>query len=410
MKHLYKYLLLGCISVAGFTSCDDAKSPVLNNAIYLIDATERDSYDCILKKMDRIDFNATVKMTSRVDHPVTITVTVDENDITEHNRKFAETLKLLPAENYYLTDSEGNKVEGNSVQLTLAPNETTALLPISILPVGEDDPNQYALPIRISGASNDIKVLGSQNCVLYMFQKPFETYGMLIEANNRVSIDMLNSEVPENRNWTVEFHMTIDINARDKHLRANDGQVVFTASTRGGGQLLFLRLYLGESYFDTHTTGTNYIADFRGGGFNDIANQGIWHHIAYVCKDGVLTSYLDGEKQNATSLSKLMNPMIWGTAQLGGDKDFGYYCMSELRLWTVARSVDDLKRNKYNISPDAKGLFLLMHLNDVNNAFLTDSSHNGFNVDISEKTNTKNNVRWCKIRTDDEFKSFITVD
>ena len=411
MKKTSLIICACCMAIAGLTSCDDAKAPVIDNAIYLSDAIERDSYDCVNKVMKRMDFDATVKMTSRVDHPVTVTVSVNEEVIKEHNKQFGEALSILPAENYYLTDQEGNRVDGNSVQLTIPAMSTTALLPISILPVAEDDANQYALPLKITSASDDIKVLGKQNMVLYMFQKPFETNAIIINPRSLSTISLTNQEwVPESTEWTVEFHFTMDLTATDTTDGIVMGQPVFYASTRGGGEMIYIRIYKPESYFDIHAQGTFWVADFHGGNFGDRNNQGIWHHVAITCKGGMITSYFDGEQQNVNSSAKWVTPIAWGECHMGSDSHMGYIGMSELRIWSVARSKDDLKRNKYNVSPDAKGLLVSFRLNDVNNNLLKDNSSHQYHLDISDKSNNRRNqVRWCRIKTDDEFKSFVTV-
>lgn len=99
---------------------------------------------------------------------------------------------------------------------------------------------------------------------------------------------------------------------------------------------------------------------------------------------------------------------------------YGHIGFSEFRIWSVARTLPQLSRFKYGVTPDSKGLMAYYKLNEGEGAtVLKDSSVNGNDIDVSEiveytdvetgSTKTRYDIYWGTAGSDDEFVSLNTV-
>lgn len=407
MKRLFLYILLGGLALTNLTGCDDAESPALDNAIYIVDAVDRDTYDCITTRMGDRDFNVTVRMTNKSDVPVTVTMAVDEAALTAHNTKFDEALKLLPAENWTLHDSEGNPVSGDRVEITIPAGRTTAILPVQLKAVAEDDMEQYALPISIMNVSESIQVLDKQRTALYMFQKDFETPAVFLKPYSILHADW--NDFPATNSWTVEFHFTFDRTVGDNIY----GQVL-TFFSNNGAEGLYVRPYKDGDSMDIHLYGTFGVASFSVAEqrwWSSAEFQGRWHHFAFVCNNGVCTSYLDGVQMASSASAAWLTPVQWTGVNFSDQNHTARMGYSEYRVWSVARSIEDIKRNKYQVNPESKGLFAYWKLNEGEGDLLHDATGNGHDIDASDKSNDGfNQIYWGVARNDSSLTSLETVE
>lgn len=407
MKRLFLYLLLGSLTLTNLTGCDDAESPALDNAIYIVDAAERDTYDCIVMRMADREFNVTVRMTDKKDVPVKVTLALDEEALAAHNAKFDEALKVLPTDNWALLDSDGNPLSGDRIEVTIPAGRTTAVFPVQLKAVSADDTEQYALPLSIANVSEPIQVLDKQRTVLYMFQSDFETPAVFLKPYSVLRGEW--NDFPATNSWTVEFHFTFDRTVTDNLY----GQVL-TFFGNVGAEGLYVRPYKDSDAMDIHLFGDFGIASFNVAEqkwWSSRDFQGRWHHFAYVCTNGVCTSYLDGVEMASSTSPKLLTPVQW-TAVTFSDRNhtarLGY---SEFRVWSVARSIEDIKRNKYQVNPNSKGLFAYWKLNEGEGDLLKDATGNGHDIDASDKSDSGvNQIYWGVARNDSSLTSLETVE
>lgn len=406
MKKILLYMLFGTLVATWSTGCDDAESPVLPNAIYLVEADTRDSYDCIATRIADRQISVTLRMTHQVDHPVTVALEVDEEALAQHNAKFDEALQMLPIEKWVLINSDGTPLAGKRVEVTMPAGRTTATFPIQLSSVDSDDPNQYALTLTVKEVSDDIQLLEKQKTVLFMFQQDFET--PVIFLNPFSTLHQEWTDFPATNAWTVEFHFTFDRTVADNIY----GQVL-TFFGNEGAEGLYVRPYKDSDGMDIHLFGTFGVASFNVSDqkwWSDAKYQGRWHHFAYVCENGVCSSYLDGQLM-ATSVSAGWTvPVKWISVTFSDQNHTAKMGFSEYRVWSVARTLEDINRNKYNVNPHAKGLFAYWKLNDQSDNLIVDCTGNGHDFDTSDKSKTGfNQYTWGVARNDETLTSLTTV-
>lgn len=417
MKRIYLYMLAGSLSLAGFTSCDDAENPVLDNAIYIEDAELRDEYDCLVRPMRDVEYNVTVRMTQKLDHDVTVTLAIDENLLKEHFEKFEEELTLLPEESRTLLNADGTPCTGNRVTVTIPANQTSAIVPVQIRSYS-GSASQYALPISIEHVSEDIKLLRNLRSACYVFQAPFTTPVLFVNGGSNV-FTALNG-LPSTNNWTVEFHYAIEVGVGDSlwgcplfEVSDNGGECIYVRQYRPGSMDIHLRGTFGVGSYDLSDIG-------MGDLYTNAANQGRWCHFALVCENGSVTSYLNGVAMNTVSSSQFEPAYNFSHLSLCGMYQRGRIGFSEVRIWSVARTLPQLTRFKYDVSPEAPGLLAYYKLNEGEGAaVLKDLSPYGNDIDISEQfevmTNEdglhmRNDVYWGVAGSDDDFVSLRTVE
>lgn len=400
-------MLLGSLSLNCMTGCDDAESPALGNAIYLVDAVDRDSYDCITMRMADRQFNVTVRMTSRVNHPVKVTLALDEAALAEHNAKFDEALKVLPPENWTLIDSDGTPLSGDRMEVTIPAGRTTAVFPVELKAVSADDTEQYALPLSIVDVSEEIHVLEKQQTALFMFQSDFETPVLFLKPYSTLHLRW--TDFPATKDWTIEFHFTFDRTVRDNIY----GQVL-TFLGNVGAEGLYVRPYKDSNSMDIHLYGTFGVGSFSVAEqewWTNTKFQKRWHHFAFVCTNGVCRSYLDGVEMASSASAAWLVPVQWVSVTFSDQNHTARIGYSEYRMWSTARSLEDLKRNKYTVNPNSKGLFAYWKLNEGEGDLLKDYTGNGHDIDASDKSDDGvNQIYWGIARNDNSLTSLETVE
>ena len=416
MRKQIFYMLFGCLSLTGITGCDNAENPALDNAIYLVEAGSRDSYDCIDARLGDRQFNVTLRMTAPQDHPVKVTLAVDEQVLADHNAKFDEVLQVLPDENWAFVNSDGSLADG-SMEVTVPAGQNTAVFPVQLKSVSKDDMTQYALPLSIVNVSENITVLEKQKTVLYSFQKDFEVPVIIVKSNQDIVWRWAKNDFPATNTWTVEFHFTLN------RMKTDQAYGNETAWINGSPSSLYVRPYAHSDAMDIHLHGSFQAAGFsvEKGTWSDPVNDGRWHHFAYVCNNDKVTSYLDGVEMN-----NVVNPLWAEPTKFDGfnfasthhPSPIGY---SEFRIWSVARSAGDIKRSRYSVNPQSKGLFAYYKLNEGEGTVFHDATGNGHDLDESsfsmynDDQNTKyENVasvfEWGKARNNETLTSLLTTD
>lgn len=419
MKRIYHYILSAMFVLPAFSGCDDAVNKPLDNALYLVDAMSRDEYDCLMRPMRDADYNVTVRMTHKLSHDVTVTLAVDREFPQEHFEKFGEELVILPDENWALYNEDGTVSDNGRVTVTIPANSVSAVVPVKISSYS-GELSQYALPLAIESVSEDIHVLENLSTQCYVFQAPFTVPVLFINDESSVYKDF--ADLAETRNWTVEFHYAIEVGVADSRWGVplvfsgleNDGEGFYVRQYRNGGMDIHL--------LGTFGVGSYELSDFgHGSWYTDTAYQGYWHHFALVCENGTVTSYLDGTAMNSMSSPEFNTAYKFVSMMLCDGHQYGDIGFSEVRLWSVARTVPQLTRFKYDVSPDAPGLLAYYKLNEgEGSTVLKDSSPNGNDIDISATveyvdsetgtTKTRYDVYWGTARSDDDFVSLRTVE
>ena len=404
MKRVLKYMILGCLAVSGLWSCNDAKSPALENSIYLPEAADRDEYDCLIKPMRDSEFDIIVKMTHKVDHDVRVTMAVDHDLLERHYEEFGENLSILPTDNWIIYDTDGTPKAGDRIELTFPANQTVATFPLRIITVKDAEESQYALPISIESVSEDIHVLSRLKSALYLFQAPFETTAMFF-TDKKMHLQALLPDFPTLRQWTLEFHF---------HIQRGQSQPLYGCPLVSlGPSEIYVRQYFAGGGMDIHILGTFGPGSYNVGNkgypgdyYQNTAYQGQWSHFALVCQNGTITSYLNGKEMTVTSSAQFDTEFTENRLNIADGNAEALVAYSELRFWSVARTPAQIQRFKYTVEPDTKGLEIYYPLNEETDTVIKDLSYHGYDIDITESSSK---INWGRVKTNDDFTSFVTV-
>lgn len=419
MKRTFIYIMAALLALPVFSGCDDAVNTPLENAIYLVDASQRDEYDCIMKPMRDADYNVVVRMTHKLDHDVKVTVAVDKEWTAEHYKKFGEEIDMLPAEGWTLYNADGTVAENGRVTLTIPAKSVTAVLPLRITSYS-GEANQYALPLTIESVSEEIPVLKNLMTQCFVFQAPFTVPVMFVKEGS--SVYRVFDNLPSTKNWTIEFHYAIQAGVPD----SNWGCPLAFSGLAGDAEGFYIRQYR-NGFMDIHLLGSFGIGSYdlndtgRGGWYTDAQYEGRWHHFALVCENGTVTSYLDGVAMGSSTSANFNRAFDFASLMLCDGHQYGYVGFSEVRLWAGARTVPQLTRFKYSVSPEADGLMAYYRLNEGDGAaVLKDYSAYHNDIDVSQlvdytdtetgSTKTRYDIYWGKAKSDDDFLSLRTVE
>jgi VCBS repeat-containing protein len=149
-------------------------------------------------------------------------------------------------------------------------------------------------------------------------------------------------------NWTVEtwFQTTA-------HGDSNSGRIMGKAQGAGGNHFS-LYMQNGKVFFPTNNLNTSSISS------TDTYNDGEWHHAAGVYDGSSLKLYMDGQLENSTTVTG--TPTISGAevftigAYIDGDGHAPQYFngkIDEVRVWSDARSQEEIQANMNNTLKDA---------------------------------------------------------
>ena len=99
-----------------------------------------------------------------------------------------------------------------------------------------------------------------------------------------------------------------------------------------------------------------------------------WYHIALVVDGSKTTAYVNGKK-----ITEFNSPGSLRTFYIGKSWSEGRGIVarfSELRLWNVARTAEQIKDNMYEVNPTESGLYAYWKMNEVKENKIPDASGN----------------------------------
>lgn len=173
----------------------------------------------------------------------------------------------------------------------------------------------------------------------------------------------------------------------------------------GNGKNFLNQLLGNPDYFGmrlNHTNGTDTSAPTKGKincqvGSVELNSHEItldqWHHVALVFSSGTATVYVDGTAHETnTSCSSTTINLTQVNNGAGKYHDFliGQYgqsrwlngCLAEVRVWSVARTAEQIAANPYSVSASSDGLLAYWKLSGTTwDEILKDYTSNGFDLE-----------------------------
>ena len=369
MKEYGKYLITAVAAVAALSACDnyDADDRKFDNVVYL-DVAETDevrlttfsnnlpTYECTMQAM----------LTYPAGQDVTVSLSVDPSLVGTYNARYGTDWPMLDAQYYELSADNvtipAGKSSSDIVTLQLKElmgqgEEQSGALPID---------QTYLVPVRISHASMDV-LAGSD--VAYFVVKRSSAITVAAQlTDNWIEFPTLDKYGENSKAWNGLTAMTYEalIYIDDFATSNASGNPVNISSIMGVEQYLLLRI--GDTNFEREQL--QFDGSGSGSGFGKIPGRdamkhletGRWYHVACTYDQNTRTAriYVDGQIQsevtgvgittqndkNCINLAMRALYDLWNTAP-EGDKaqyeELGYDGLSEAYQFFIGRSYDDYR-------------------------------------------------------------------
>ena len=399
-----RYLITFFVLLGALTACEryDADDHKFGNVVYLnvsqtspvqlaTFSNNRPTYDCTLQ----------AALTYPADGDVQVSLEVDPSLVAAYNARYGTAWPMLDEKYYTLSAPETTIAAGRTVsdvvtlqlrELMGEGEEQTGALPLD---------ETYLVPIRISSASID--VLGGSDVAYYVVKRSSAiTVAAQLGAGNWINFPTLDKYGANSSAWNGLTAMTYEALIYIDQFATTDaeGLPVNISSVLGVEQYLLLRI--GDTnferqqlQFDGSGSGSQF-GKFPGKDATKNLEAGRWYHVACTYDQAARTVriYVDGQLQseesgvgiatqsedNRINLAMralydyyLNNPTEDNEKKYGGFVDAYQFFIgksydekrplngkiAEARVWSVARTPEQIWENMYNVENPADDPTLL---------------------------------------------------
>lgn len=399
MKTANKYLLFAVTALLAFGACTsyDADDKKFGNVVYLDVAKTTDVQSAIIKKtLDQADrsFSATLAYPSAQD--VTVSVAVDPSMTANYNARFGTNWPAIDAKYYELSEENvvipAGKTTSEVVKLRFkellgAGEEETGALPLD---------ETYLLPLTITQSS--IAVLNASSTVYYLVKRSSNITTAAQLTNNWIEFPTLDKYVPTSMAWnglkgfTYEALIFIDDFKTQTETSDDPPQTIAVNISTVMGIEASQLLRIGDTnferrqlQFDGSGAGSAF-GKFPERNVSKSLEKGLWYHVACSYDQATRTAriYVNGKIQsegreigvtgstddNGINLAMralydmyVQNPTEENEKKYGTWSDARQFMISysydayrslngkiaEARVWSVARTPDQIWENMYEI-------------------------------------------------------------
>lgn len=379
----YLTIILSALSLFMISGCEE-KDPDLNhfdNKLYIEAGTFKADLP-IKASVESITKTITSRTSKPAESKIDIVYAVNKNAVDTYNQFYYDNAVLLPDSCYIFDNTQVEIAEGG-----ITSTEAT----IDFIHVNELDPSQvYVLPVEIASASN-IELLESARTMYYVFTEAtiIEVVGDMEE--NSLSINWKNKDALNNLS-----QMTME-----GLVRARDFDRLISSFMGVEGYFL---IRMGDAGFPS---GQIQVATSSGNFPDADANKEIplntWTHIAitYDSSDGSLKVYMNDKLQsegtkNLGELNLGRDDFFIGKSY--DDNRFWAGEFSELRIWNIVRTPEELENNRYEIDPSTPGLVAYWKFNEGAGSVVKDYTSNENNAVA------KNTMTWTPVKLPEPSK------
>ena len=353
-KILFSLLLL--VGVVA-TSCENLD--VISNGVYISEAQNATS-----KKLS-IDNTGgsgsfTVRLAEKVESDIQVVLSIDPTALDAYNNTNGTAYKMLP-ESYFTLSSQELLIKAGKI--------SAEPIVVSVKAFGADisKDDVYAVPVTISSVSGGVDVLGGSKKIVMLIDEIIVTSVPYVGRGNNIIYSF-----PEEKAFH-QFTLEWNIN-KDEYDGKNCSQWVVGNSEKPNYLYTrFIKPKVGPNFLNFIINGTE-----SKGTTNLTPNK--WYHLAFV-SDGVnITLYVNGVQVTRVPYLHPGQPMMIKDLYFGNHMRNvtaavdGY--VSELRLWSVARSASEVLNNIYRVNPNTEGLEVYWKANDSDGQTIKDHSPN----------------------------------
>lgn len=377
-----KYLFLLFAMMLGLASCTDG--PEYGDAVFVTGTLSSPNVKFLVDGQSSLGL--TVSSSAKASSDVKVKLAVDPDKLAEYNAANGREAVLPPDGSYTL--------EGNEVTISAGTAQSNAIK----LDADADklkEGQAYCLPVSITDVQGDgLSALSSGKTAYIVFTKVIDV--MAADLNKRASFDINgfggdNSPVKALTQMTLEMKIKPESFGGISSLMGCEENFLFRfgdAASIADNVLQLAKASIGTSSDPDKKQHYEAVA-------KDPFDTGQWHHFAAVYDGSWLRVYLDGvqiqgvETQGGTiNLSIAYNGHDWNdTFSIG--RSVGHQRMfdglvSEARVWTVARTVQQLQDGVCYVDPTTPGLLAYWRFNGEvqDDGTVLDETGHGYNATI----------------------------
>ena len=396
MKTLKHILLLACLAMlAAQTACTDysADDHKFGNVVYLDVAETSEVQAATIKNtLDVFDRTFAATLAYPSDRDETLSVTVDPSLVERYNARYGTAWTMLDAKYYTLSSETATIAAGKTT------SETLTLRLQNLLGEGADQTGAlpldetYLVPVTISQSAGP--TLGASSTVWYVVKRSSNiTTAAQLGAGNWINFPTLDKYGANSQAWNGLTAMTYEALIYIDQFATSDetSTPVSISSVMGVEQYLLLRI--GDTnferqqlQFDGSGSGSQF-GKFPGSDASKNLAAGRWYHVACTYDQATQTVriYVDGQIQseetgvgvasstedNRINLAMralydfyLKNPTPDNEKKYGGFGDAYQFFIgrsyddyrpmngriAEARVWSVARTPEQIWENMYEIA------------------------------------------------------------
>lgn len=334
MKNIY--YLISAFLVFSFWGCNDSESDLLEPKIYF----EQDQVNVEVEDIDNYQLEFSSRLTNAVDENVTLKYEIgDEKMVDEYNQKHGTKYLFMPKENFSL-ETPSSIIEAGHIYSQI---NKLALNHLAEVKEG----NSYLVLIKIT--KSDLSKVPCSDNLYIVIKKPIVINKVYDFNGNYLSIPMpstanLQSVTYEALIYGEYFSWISTIMGVEGILMLRSGEIVIKANQMqisGGVQ------FNASLEFATKK----------------------WYHVAFTF-DGQSKQaklFINGEKVADKTVDvesfNLTKNFFIGYAYDYDSRRTWHGKMSEVRVWNVARSTNEIRNNMLGVDPNSEGLFGYWKLN-----------------------------------------------
>lgn len=379
----YNKCLLGLSALAAvvFTGCknEDVEKQHFDNKFYITSAILTDD---LLIKSDTPGYTKTIE--SRLAKPagqqVAVTIEADPSQVAAYNMIYGDNAVALPAECYELSSNQidiaAGQVSGNAIEIEF--KDINAL----------DGSRRYVLPVTVTSC-NGVDLLDSRSTVYFVARQ-----GAMINVVANIAWMYFPVSWSADARPLVSGMKQITVEALLRSADWTDGRGDALSSVFGIEGNFLVRIGDADRPRDQLQLATG----SANGGNWPAANAapGLpvneWVHIAVVwdAVNGERIYYQNGKQVAYSNQAMSGSVTLTSNCYVGKSYNDERYIpgeISELRVWSVARTPEQIAGNMYGVSPDSEGLVAYWKFNEGSGSTIIDHA-NGTNLSAAGGTPT----------------------
>lgn len=374
---LNKYHIIACAAwLCVVASCDNADYSVIDNAIYLQEASNTAStYGKVTVEGDITYTDLTVRVGQPLSEDVAGTLELDASLLDAYNRTFSTSYEVLPSE--YLSYEKNFKINKGE---TLA--EKTEFF---IKTYSTNNGELYAIPVRLKVNSGNISTIGDSQSYIILLDKALKQPVPVMNQSNKASTGKdMNLTTGE---WSIETWVWMDGFAINNQAIINSG-----SGKAGRANEIYIR------FGDAPIPYNSLQIKTMGSQVNTVTlfEPKKWYHLTITYDaGGLVTIYVNGEKDVTLQTKGGMVNFDRMELVTSGSWFRNTCKMGQLRLWKKAITPSQIKSNMYlGINPKNPDLMGYWRLDEGKGNVFKDATPNGFDMTAEGSLNWEEDVNF----------------